>query len=204
MENQLPEKKKNVYLISGLIFFVLFVLPLGSIYFLNSGKNYRMQSLSELEDKGKVKNFEYRNQNNLMISPALLKGKVTVVNFLSEDDARAKYQADRIAKVHQNYNSTEDVLFLSFIKRDTQINLIDKAAALGINDHKQWYLLGADEQTWNNLPQSFKIEDSDSGIALVDTSMTIRRHYDINNDPEMGRLVEQIAIVIPKQPRRGM
>lgn len=204
MENQPPEEKKNVYLISGLVFLVLFVLPLGSIYFLSSGKDYRMTSLSELQDKGMVKDFELKNQNNLSVSPDVLKGRVAVVNFLSENDSLAKYQTDRIAKVHQNYNSTEDVLFLSFVKNDSNLNLIDKASALGISDHKQWYLMGADEQKWASLPQYFKIEDAATGVALVDTSMTIRRHYNINDNPEMGRLVEQIAIVIPKQPRRGM
>lgn len=205
MENQAPEKKRNVFLISGLVFLVLFILPLGSIYFLNLGKDYRMVSLSEMEDKGKVNAFEFSNQHNLLVSPELLRGKVAVVNFISDDSKRAKYQTDRLSLVHQSYNDTEDVIFLSFVHKENNENLISKASDLGITDHKQWYLLSADKNDWNNLPMStFKIEDVEKGIALIDTSMTIRRHYDIDSDPDMGRLVEQIAIVIPKQKRRGM
>lgn len=205
MENPVPEKKNKVYLISGLVFLVLFVLPLGSIYFLSSGKDYRMTSLSEMEDKGKVSPFSLKNQNNLSISPDLLKGRVAVVNFLSEDDSVASYQMERLSKVHQNYNDTDDVLFLSFVQKDSSENMIDRAANLGIKDHKQWYLMGTDAANWNDMSKSiFKIEDPEKGIALIDTSMTIRRHYDISSNPEMGRLVEQIAIVIPKQKRRGM
>ena len=205
MENQAPEKKKNVYLISGLVFVVLFILPLGSIYFLNSGKEYRRASLSEMEDKGKVPSFQFTNQNNTAISPELLRGKVAVVNFMSDDDSLAKFQADRLSLIHDSYNDTEDVVFLSFVKNNNNDNLITKAADLGITDHKQWFLLSTNDSDWNKIPMStFKIEDADKGIALIDTSMTIRRHYDINSDPDMGRLVEQIAIVIPKQKRRGM
>ncbi|MEO1262568.1 MAG: hypothetical protein AAFZ15_27425 [Bacteroidota bacterium] len=205
MENQAPEKKKNVFLISGLVFVVLFILPLGSIYFLNSGKEYRRVSLSEMEDKGKVPAFQFNNQNNITISPEKLRGKVAVVNFISEDESMAKFQTDRLSLIHDSYNDTEDVVFLSFVKNDTSQNLISKASNLGITDHKQWYLLGTNDADWNNIPMStFQIEDAEKGIALIDTSMTIRRHYDINSDPDMGRLVEQIAIVIPKQKRRGM
>ena len=117
MENKAPEKKKNVYLISGLIFMVLFILPLGSIYFLNSGKNYRKDSLAEMENKGKVAAFQFNNQNNLSISPEVLRGKVAVVNFISDDVSLAKFQTERMSLVHQSYNDTEDVIFLSFVKK---------------------------------------------------------------------------------------
>ena len=90
MENQAPEKKKNVFLISGLVFLVLFVLPLGSIYFLNSGLQYRKTSVSELSDLGKVGDFNLNNQNNLPVSPAMLRGRVAVVNFFSENDSIAE------------------------------------------------------------------------------------------------------------------
>ena len=205
MENQAPEKKKNVFLISGLVFLVLFVLPLGSIYFLNSGLQYRKTSVSELSDLGKVGDFNLNNQNNLPVSPAMLRGRVAVVNFFSENDSIAKFQADRIANVHQNYNDVEDVLFLSFIHSDTSINLINAASSLGITDHKQWYLLSTQGNQWKDIStNNFKIPNIENGVALVDTSMTIRKIYDLNSNPEMGRLVEQIAIVIPKQKRRGM
>ncbi len=205
MENQSPKREKKVFLVSGLVFLVLFVLPLGSIYFLNSGVSYRKASLSELEDKGKVGAFQLYNQVNIPVSPETLHGKVAVVNFLSEDDSTAHYQMERLSKVHQSYNETEDVVFLSFIKADSTTNMIDRAKGLGINDHQQWFLLGTDEENFRSLSASgFQITEPDKGIALVDTSMTIRRHYDISSNPEMGRLVEQIAIVIPKQKRRGL
>ncbi len=205
MENQIPEKKKNVYLISGLVFIVLFILPLGSIYFLNSGLQYRKTSVAELGDLGKIGAFNLKNQNNLPITPELLKGRVTVVNFLSQNDSTAKYQADRIAKVHQNYNGVDDVVFISFIQNDSTKSLIDLASQMGIENNKQWHLLSTNDNQWEDFSfNAFKIPDNKTGVALVDTSLTVRRIYDISSNPEMGRLVEQIAIVMPKQKRRGL
>ena len=201
------EKKKNtnVYLKAALTFLVLFVLPLGSVYFLTKGRDYRRDAIAELGDHGKVASFEAMNQRGLPISPETLRSKVAVVNFLSENREAAKDQADRIAMVHQSFDDTEDVLFLSFTLADSSVNLLDRAKALGITDHEQWFLLGAsgDKLDWLQK-EVFKLEKPDNGVALVDTSLTVRRHYDLSDNPAMGRLVEHISIVIPKQKRRGL
>ena len=206
MENQSPqEKKKNVILISLLTFIVLFILPLGSVYFLNSGLKYRKASLSEMGDHGKMGAFEFKNQTGLTITPQLLRGSVCVAHFLSENDSTARYQINRLKKVHQSFDDVSDVVFLSFTKKDPNVNLLAKAKALGITDHQQWFLPGYTETDKKHLAQTlFKLEDPENGIALADTSLTIRRYYDITKNEEMGRLVEQIAIVLPKQKRRGL
>ncbi len=205
MENQEPEKKKHVKLVAALIFAMLFILPLGSIYFLSSGTKYRKASHAELKDHGKVGHFILNNQNNISISPEALHGRVTVINFLSDDMEVAKQQTERIAKVHQSYNNVEDVVFLSFIKSDSTQSMLDRAQDLGILDHDQWFLMGTDESEWTGIAtNAFQLPNIETGVALVDTSLTIRRYYNITSNPEMGRLVEQIAIVIPKQTRRGM
>src|SRR5690606_25183071 len=141
MEKQTPEKKKNVFLISSLVFIVLFVLPLGSIYFLNSGLQYHKDSVAELGDLGKMGTFNIKNQLNSDVTEEVLKGRVAVVNFFSANDSTAKNQADRIAKIQQVYTGVEDVVFLSFIQSDSSMNLLSMANNLGIGDRKQWYLL---------------------------------------------------------------
>lgn len=199
------EKKTSVFIKSLLVFGVLIIAPLVSIYFLDSGRDYRRESMAELQDLGKVKSFQIVNQNNLTITPEVMRTRVAVVNFLSENATTARQQADRIAKVHESFDDTEDVLFLSFIPADSTDNMLERAKGLGITDHKQWFLLGTNDEQWNSLSSDiFQISDPTNGIALVDTSLTIRKHYDINSNPEMGRLVEHISIVIPKQKRRGL
>ena len=40
------------YLVGAVVFIMLFVLPLGSWYYLQSGLDYRKDALKELEPKG--------------------------------------------------------------------------------------------------------------------------------------------------------
>ncbi|HFA50079.1 MAG TPA: hypothetical protein ENJ95_13805 [Bacteroidetes bacterium] len=204
-ENFGTDNKNKARFRAAMTFLILFILPAGSWYFMSSGLNYRKKSQSELSDMGKVGAFEMKNQTNLTISPELLKGKVAVVNFISKDIATAKKQVARIAKVHQSFDNTEDVVFLSFTLPDTANNLLVRANKLGITDNKQWYLISTGTEDLTYISKKlFHIDNPESGVALIDTSMSIRRVYDINSNKEMGRLVEQIAIVIPEQPRRGM
>lgn len=206
LENKGMEKEKstNIYVKVALTILVLFVLPLGSIYFLNEGRDYRRESISELEDMGKLNDFQVADQHNVNISPDVLRSRVAVVNFLPQDEKMAREQSERIGLIQQSFDDTEDVLFLSFIPEDTSKSLLERAKKLGINDQKQWHLIAAKENDWDKYSKGIFKLPGEYGVALVDTSGTIRHHYDINSNPDMGRLVEHISIVIPKQKRRGL
>lgn len=185
------------------MFAVLFILPIGSVFYLYKGRAHSRTAVAELEQLGKVGDFQTKNQESKPISPQLLHGKVTVVNFLPTDFDKAKPLADRISKVHQSFDETDDVLFLSFIQDDSTKTLLERATQLGIEDHQQWFLLGVSSDEWTRLSsQVYHLPDPLTGVAMADTSLTIRKLYDINNNQQMGRMVEHIAKVVPKQKRR--
>ncbi len=186
-----------------MMFAVLFLLPFGSLYYLYMGRAHSRTAKAELEELGKVAGFELKNQLNEIITPEGLHGKVTVVDFLPKDLGAAKVMADRIGKVHQSFDDTEDVILLSFIEIDSTRTLLQAATQLGIEDHKQWYLLGVSDQEWQHLAKDvYHLPDPLTGVAMADTSLVIRKLYDINNNVQMGRMVEHIAKVIPKQNRK--
>ncbi len=196
-------KRSKRIAISVLVVVILFVLPGGSWLYLQRGLDYRKASLAELQDLGKTGDFQLKNQKNLMISPEMLRGRVSVVNFLPEDKETGKSLSERIAKIHQSFDDTEDVIFLSFMPADSSAQLLDIANSMGIKDDKQWFLIGTENSEWQRLAKEvYKIPNPENGVALVDTSMTIRKYYDINVNQDMGRLVEHISIVIPEQKRR--
>ncbi len=196
-------KRSKRIAISVLVVVILFVLPGGSWLYLQRGLDYRKASLAELQDLGKTGDFQLKNQKNLMISPEMLRGRVSVVNFLPEDKETGKSLSERIAKIHQSFDDTEDVIFLSFMPADSSAQLLDIANSMGIKDDKQWFLIGTENSEWQRLAKEvYKIPNPENGVALVDTSMTIRKYYDINVNQDMGRLVEHISIVIPQQKRR--
>ena len=202
MDNNSETKPVNKFW-RAMAFTVLFLLPIGSLYYLYMGRTHSRTAVAELEKLGTVAGFELKNQQSQPISPASLHGKVTVVNFLPKDLTAAKPLADRIAKVHQSFDETDDVIFLSFIEEDSTQTLLQMAGKLGIEDHLQWYLLGTTAAEWNRLSKEvYHLPNPELGVAIADTSLTIRKLYDINNNQQMGRMVEHIAKVVPKQKRR--
>ncbi|MBK9015056.1 MAG: hypothetical protein IPM82_13840 [Saprospiraceae bacterium] len=202
MENIKAVKPANKFW-RAVVFAVLFIMPIGSLYYLYMGRTHSRTAVAELEMLGKVSGFQCKNQQNEPISAEGLHGKVTVVNFLPNDLAAARPLADRIAKVHQSFDETADVVFLSFIQMDSSKTLLETATQLGIKDHKQWYLLGTSAAEWNHLANEvYHLPNPEIGVAMADTSLTIRKLYDINDNVQMGRMVEHIAKVVPKQKRR--
>jgi len=186
-----------------MMFAVLFLLPIGSLFYLYKGRSHSRTAVAELEQLGKVEGFNLKNQQNQPITPSGLHGKVTIANFLAPDIAKAKPIVERIAKVHQSFDETDDVIFLSFIIADSSKTLIQTATELGIEDHQQWYLLGTTPDEWQRLAKDvYHLSDAETGVAMADTSLQIRKLYDINNNQQMGRMIEHVAKVIPKQNRR--
>lgn len=195
---QISAKLKFRYI---LFLIILFVLPVLSLYFLNSGKNYRLQALSELGQHGKVESFSLKNQRGLEITPQMLHGKVTVACLLPTNQDSAAFYTKRLSIIHESYNDTEDVLFLSFLPSKDSLNLLDKATRLGIKDHDQWWLLRSEDAEQAKRYYHFP-EEGHFQIALADTSLTVRNFYNAYENHQMGRLVEHIALIIPQQRRR--
>lgn len=202
MEEKAKRTPQQVFM-SIMVIALLFLFPALSWYYLQTGLNHRKKALSELNELGKVGPFQLKNQSNLIISNEGLKRKVTIVNFIPANKTIARNLTDRIAKVHQSFNEVDDVIFLSFTPADTSVQLIDMARELAIEDHKQWYLLGTTPEEWQRLAtEAYKLPKVENSVALVDTSGTIRNYYDVNINQEMGKLVEQTVLILPKQKGR--
>ncbi|MFQ5446505.1 MAG: hypothetical protein ACE5FF_06190 [Saprospiraceae bacterium] len=202
MEETRSAKRRRI-VIGTLVVIILFILPAGSWFYLQSGLNHRTKALAELGDFGKITTFNLPYQGGLLAVPDDLRGKVSVVNFLSGDSKADQLACERIGKVHKSFDETDGVVFLSFIPADSSANLLQLATTLGIEDYKQQFLIGVQKPEWQRLASEvFKMENPASDVALADTSLTVRNYYDIHNNTSMGRLVEHIALIVPKQNRR--
>lgn len=193
-----PSRRNKIQYL--LFFLVLFVLPAASLYFLNSGKNYRLQALSELENLGRAGEFTAIDQSGKEVNLSTLSKKVVVVAAVPNHSDSLKYYTSRLDIVHKAYDDTPDVLLLMGINADDRIDLAKLSLQLGIEDAEQWRLLHA--PTRSLFSQAFQLGNEDKSVALVDTSGMVRNFYNIYDNREMGRLMEHIALIIPKQPRR--
>ena len=188
---------------TGLVLIIIIALPALSVHYLKKGVDYRKKALSELKDLGKVGDFKLVNQRNLPVTPEVLKGKITVLQFLPTDAAAAQSAVGRMAKAQQGFSEVDDVLFLTILAADSTINLLDAAATLQIKDDKHWFLAAISEGQRRQLATAvFKMPAPESGVAIIDDKLTVRKLYDINSNPDMGRLIEHIAMIMPKQKRK--
>lgn len=71
------------YLVSAVVFIMLFVLPLGSWYYLQSGLDYRKDALKELEPKGEFVSTAF-DQNRIKSKTTLMHLKPIDQDVISE------------------------------------------------------------------------------------------------------------------------
>ena len=86
------------YLVGAVVFIMLFVLPLGSWYYLQSGLDYRKDALKELEPKG---NFQ-----SSVFDVNSLKSKTTLVHL-------KPVEQDVIAEIYGQYGGTQTFQLMS-------------------------------------------------------------------------------------------
>jgi protein SCO1/2 len=205
-----------------LVLFIVFI-PLGSWYYLQSGFNYHKDLMSELKDYGKMPEFALQTQNKKTRTDADFHGKITIANFYNRKNPSTAISMDYARRILGQFESQEDLIFLfqsltpadsllkAFAKKE---NLLDKRAIFLSGDESQMTQLLTTgykiplfdtkkedgslsfDSTINSLPESYPY------FVLIDSSLTIRNYYDINDEASMTRLVEHLAIILPRDVRR--
>lgn len=202
------EEKRRLSLvqIAGLLLFLV-VLPAGSWFYLQSGFNHRKEALAELKELGKVDGIDLTDQYGLRFTTADMQQRVVVAGFLPADAASQDKWAQRLSTLHEQFDDRDDICFLLLAD---SASMPDPAAFLERNalaDSLQWKLLRTGSEGLNALASNaFYLPAGEGGqpnfqfLALADTAKMVRRHYDILDNQQMGRLVEHITIVMPKLP----
>lgn len=150
------------YLVGVVVFIMLFVLPLGSWYYLQSGLDYRKDALKELEPKG------------LFISTSLdnnqLKSKTTLVQLKPVDKGV-------IEEIFGQYKKSETFQLISIespLEEDSSWIQIDDFTANSIsssNDGAGFLLIDTSGQLRNTYPA-----DGEGVRKLIEhTSMVLPR-----------------------------
>ena len=209
--------------IAILAFFIVF-MPLGSWYYLQSGFNYHKNLMSELKDYGKIPGFSFFTQNNDTFSDADLHGKIAIANFYTENQASTSVALDYARRILGQFKSQEDLIFLFHnLNPKMQNDSLLKAFATKENllDKRAFFLSGKEDQLTKLFTSTYKIpmlqKRSEDGLiafkestvlpeeypyfVLIDSTLTIRNYYDINDKSSMNRLVEHLAIILPREKK---
>ncbi len=210
----MTRKQKNIFNFLSL-FFLLIVLPVGALYFLEKGIDYRKELLAELDDVGKMPGFSLVNIDGSLVDNNRLEKRVVVVNFFDVLEKDGNIEKGKVlTKLVQQFEKREDILFLNFVSNQGEDTLSSKALQEYINTfelgNKQSLFVKEDPETMRrmaNESMKFPFENGqnireNNLVALADTSSTIRRHYDLLNEEESKLLVKHIIMLLPEVETR--
>jgi hypothetical protein len=141
-----------------------------------------------------------------------LQGKLTIAGFLKVSGASAGIEADfgeNLRKLHEQFDERRDVIFLLHITGDSTAvrHIGDFAERYGLADEEQVFFVTGGRPDLETLARQgyrlpFKEGESPAQnpyLVFAETSLTIRRYYDVRRIEEVRRLVEQIAILLPRE-----
>ncbi len=198
---------KRKLIIFAAIFLIFVALPGMSWYYLSSGLTWHKKAYAELGTYGKIRpafiifpDGEKRDQ---------LKEKVVVLHIFGENPD--------ISPVNQKILDTGENLFNQFGKNyGFTLCMIKEGGGTAefktyaqtrpSSDFATWVWtggLGSWRTILENGYESYSLASGTPAVkeyfALCDTSGTIRRFYNAEDDHEIGRMVEHIAMLLPKQ-----
>ena len=209
-ENQKSRPLWFKYFAAIIMLLLLAGLPLGSWYYLQSGLNYQKQLRAELKDLGQVPNFELTDQEGNIFSSENLKGKLSVVAFVDpkEQTGAAGDYMQQLLKLQDQFEKRSDLVFLTHVRSGSDegsaklASFLDKHQLL---DAAQCYFFPASDRQLNDwATQRFHLPKSESSstvnpyLGLIDANKTLLKYYDSRSESEIKKLVEHIAILLPK------
>ena len=209
--------------------FILLGFPLVSWYYLKLGMNYQIKTRSELKDYGKLPIFNFTNTSGNLFNNDSLKKKMSVISFLGKNEKSDQEMLAIMQKLNEQFGDNSNLklliptlrpqedsveklqsLFQEYQFKQNQHQLLrgEKSAVQnwvtkGIKIPTQWVKKeeGADDIIFDK--NQIEIEDYPF-FVLVDTAQTIRNYYHIDNMNEVKRMIEHIAILLPKETKLGI
>lgn len=205
--------------------FLLFIigLPMGSWYYLQAGFDYHKELMSELKDYGPVPNFELVNQNGDTVSTEYFREKVIVVTFFNKEKESFPITMDYLRRMYSQFHDRDDIVFLSKAHPSSQPDIMALktiARKEDLTNMQCLFLKGEQSEMQNLMVNGYKIPDiknraedktiplsSDISKAgedypyfiLIDDKGTIRNYYDIHQEESITKLVEHLAIILPRK-----
>ena len=208
VDKKLTPKKIIVY---GVIGMLLFGLPAMSYIYLKKGFEWRLKAQGELKDFGKIPQVPILWPDGTKENQ--LQGKLCVIHFFGNNPA--------LVPVNKSIMDTGEDLFNQFgykkdaIRNDFRFVLIKEGGSADFETYantrpsasmSNWVWTGG-LNTWSKvLGEGYQYYTNTEHVmpypnyyALTDTSGIIRRFYNAEDKSDIERMVQHIAILLPRQ-----
>ncbi len=209
----MAEKKLQLrrFWVAGVIALLLFGLPAVSWLYLRNGLNWRRQAQAELQDYGKIIPVPIIYADG--IKDNLIAQKVCVIHYFGVNPdltPENKFILDTGERLFKQFGfksaAIPDHFRLVMISREGTPEFRTYARTLPSADYATWVWSGGLNSWRSVLLNAYTAYCQQNGLkpveryyALADTSGTIRRFYNALDEKEIGRMVEHIALLLPKE-----
>lgn len=197
----MAKNKMNIIQIGGLLL-LLVLLPLGSWYYLQTGLNYRIKAMQELEDIAPLPAFELLNYNDSLVHSDRFKDQLVVGHFYT--GAYEEAYLDLLQRLKEQFDERRDVHFLTFrAGKDIGTRATSTQLLLDneLEDETQFFFLHGDPEVLAGLATSVKLGQAVQDGQLVDNqrlffadSAQVRHHYDLTNEEDLKLLIKHITL----------
>ncbi len=190
---------------------ILIILPAVSWFYLRDGLNWHKKAVAELGHYGQIPVHNLHSPNGTKAN--VLAGAVTVVHIfgngveLTEDN---KTIMNNVERLQQRFGRLSD----GRMRPGFRLAMISSNEASEFKSRYQT-MLSVDDPTWvwthalgawpSPITKGYEMYCQDQGVkpvkhyfALADTSGQLRRFYNALDEAELGRLVEHIPFLLPK------
>lgn len=197
-------KIKNVFSF-GVLILMLVGLPAISYFYLKQGYEYRKEAILTQEDFGKMPDIKQLPAIRGTL-PDTMKGAMTVVGWLDPTKPVAANQYGTIMdSIYQQFENSPNLYFTTIVKSDDPPATVrDFAGKHHLPDVEMVSFLEADARTFAQSAKDFKLPalpGEEPFVALVDSSLTVVKHYDLRQRDEAIGLVQLISLIIPLPER---
>lgn len=178
--------KRGLISISILLGFLI-LAPMISYIYLQRGYDYRKAALEDLQVKGEIQPFKLTVDSTHVLDETMLQGKVAVISRISRPE-----EWSYLAALYHQYKARPQLEFWTF---SGELSIPDT-----LQNIRNWKHIRTNDsafKSFRNQLISTAWNGGDEHI-LTDTSMHIRNIYPVPSEQEQIRLIEHLAIVLPR------
>lgn len=185
----------------GAVLLMLVGMPAISYFYLKSGYEYRKEAIMTQGDFGEMPNiYNYPAVRGTL--PDSLRGAMTMVGWLDPTKpVAAKRYGTMLDSLYQQFAESPHLYFTTLVSADDAAATAGQfATAHNLPDDPMISFLDAGGATFQQSGKDFRLpaRPGDNPIvALVDSSLTIVKHYDLSKPDEKIGLVQLISLIIP-------
>ena len=208
---------------------VLFILPIGSWFYLRDGVRYRKARLAAISDFGywgATNKYVWRNDvvfgqalnyyapectdwntpltNGNALGLDSLENCISVVHVFDPKSNISKEVAPQIQRIQKAFGEERtDIKIVSIPVEGADTSDIFAFAKQFPQRKDTWYVALRND---NNMGKNLKVAENKKTTdllkygVLIDQNNTIRQYYDLTNTAEVNKLVEIISIIMKPKP----